>query len=93
MTDTLAGPNDLFRVLVLSAPEDPADFTPILMEQLGLNKIDARIQQHNFPGLIQQPVTKEVAEQICQQIKGPVFYRPDIGTAELIEKRLEMVGV
>lgn len=34
---------------------------------------------------------EQQAERLCQQIKGPVFHRPDIGTAELIEKRLEMV--
>lgn len=36
---------------------------------------------------------EQQAESICQQIKGPIFYRADIGTAELIEKRLAMVGV
>ena len=58
----------LFRVLVLSVPEDPAELTPILTSQLELNSVDAKILQHNLPGLLPKPVPRETAETLCSQI-------------------------
>lgn len=34
---------------------------------------------------------EELAESACELVKGPVFYRKDIGTTSLIEKRIEMM--
>lgn len=34
---------------------------------------------------------EEVAEKLCEQVKGPVRFRKDVGTAELIQKRMEMM--
>jgi phosphoribosylamine--glycine ligase len=34
---------------------------------------------------------EKVAQSACDSIKGPVFYRKDIGTKTLIEKRVEMM--
>ena len=58
----------MFRVLILSVPEDPADLTPVLMDHLGVNKVDARILQNNLPGLIPQPLTKEHVGALCDDL-------------------------
>lgn len=46
-------------------------------------------------GVVAKAATLEAAEKIVQQeivkIKGPVFYREDIGTNKLIEKRVKMM--
>jgi phosphoribosylamine--glycine ligase len=46
-------------------------------------------------GVIAKAATLEEAEKIVQteivKIKGPVFYREDIGTTKLIQKRIEMM--
>lgn len=34
---------------------------------------------------------EKIAEDACGRVKGPVFHRPDIGTTELIEKRVKMM--
>ena len=34
---------------------------------------------------------EKIADDLCKQVKGPVRYREDIGTAELIGKRIEMM--
>lgn len=34
---------------------------------------------------------EQIAESACGNVKGPVFYRPDIGTKALIEKRMKMM--
>lgn len=34
---------------------------------------------------------EELAEEACQQVSGPVFHRSDIGKAELIEQRVQMM--
>jgi phosphoribosylamine---glycine ligase len=34
---------------------------------------------------------EKLAESACGSVKGPVFYRKDIGTAELISKRVQMM--
>ncbi|MEK7172182.1 MAG: phosphoribosylamine--glycine ligase [Patescibacteria group bacterium] len=34
---------------------------------------------------------EQIAESACGNVKGHVFYRPDIGTKALIEKRVEMM--
>ena len=34
---------------------------------------------------------EQIAESACSNVKGPVFYRPDIGTKALIEKRDSMM--
>ncbi len=34
---------------------------------------------------------EQIAESACSNVKGPVFYRPDIGTKALIEKRVSMM--
>lgn len=34
---------------------------------------------------------EQIAESACGSVKGPVFYRPDIGTKALIEKRVKMM--
>ncbi|MBI4994079.1 phosphoribosylamine--glycine ligase [Candidatus Peregrinibacteria bacterium] len=34
---------------------------------------------------------EKIAQSACGSVKGPVFYRPDIGTKALIEKRVEMM--
>lgn len=59
---------DLQRVMVLSLPEDPDDLTPVLMEHLSLNRIDARIQVRNLPGLLRQALTPEAADSVCAAI-------------------------
>ncbi len=37
------------------------------------------------------PEAEKLAESACGSIKGPVFYRKDVGTEELIQKRVEMM--
>jgi phosphoribosylamine--glycine ligase len=32
-----------------------------------------------------------IAESVCQQVQGPVRFRSDIGTEELVQKRIEMM--
>lgn len=34
---------------------------------------------------------EKIAESACGSVKGPVFYRKDIGTRELLEKRVQML--
>lgn len=34
---------------------------------------------------------EQIAEDLCKQVKGPVRFRSDIGTQELINKRIELV--
>lgn len=34
---------------------------------------------------------EKIAESACGRVKGQVFYRPDIGTKTLVEKRVEMM--
>jgi phosphoribosylamine--glycine ligase len=34
---------------------------------------------------------EKLAESACGSVKGPVFYRKDVGTAELIAKRVQMM--
>lgn len=35
---------------------------------------------------------EELAELACQAVKGPVFHRPDIGTKELLDKRIAQMA-
>jgi phosphoribosylamine--glycine ligase len=34
---------------------------------------------------------EKIAEKLCEKVKGPVRFRKDIGTAELMQKRVEMM--
>jgi phosphoribosylamine--glycine ligase len=34
---------------------------------------------------------EKLAASACDSVKGPVFYRKDVGTAELIQKRVDMM--
>ncbi len=36
---------------------------------------------------------EKIAESACATVKGPVFHRQDVGTQELIQKRVEMMKV
>lgn len=73
----------LYRVLVLSVPEDPAELTPILTEHLDLNKIDARILQHNLPGLIPRPIPREIADSFCTRIHEVDGYAISLAADEI----------
>ena len=45
-----------------------------------------------FVGIADSIVEAEqLAESTCGSVKGPVFHRKDIGTAELIAKRVAMM--
>lgn len=45
-----------------------------------------------FVGIADDLVSAEkLAESACDSVKGPVFHRKDVGTAELIAKRVEMM--
>lgn len=45
-----------------------------------------------FVGIADTLATAESAAQsACGSVKGPVFYRPDVGTSELIQKRIDMM--
>jgi len=68
MNDSETGLIPMYRILVLSVPEDPAEFTPILIEHLNLNKVDARILQRNLPGLIPTPLPKERVDAFCKKL-------------------------
>lgn len=46
-----------------------------------------------FVGIAENLMEAEkIAEAACKTVKGPVFYRKDVGTAELIQKRVEMMA-
>lgn len=47
-----------------------------------------------FVGIADDLVRAEqIAEAACARVKGPVFHREDVGTAALIQKRVEMMRV
>ena len=41
---------------------------------------------------LKSPEAEKIAEEATSKVKGKVFHRKDIGTKELIEKRIEHVG-
>lgn len=79
MTDS----TDLQRVLVLSLPEDPSDLTPVLMEHLNLNRIDARIQVRNLPGLLRHALVPDAANSVCEAIHAVEGYAIAVREAEI----------
>jgi len=83
MNDTESTLIPLFRVLILSTPDDPAELTSKLMSHLELNKIDARILQHNLPGLIPNPLTAEKAEALCGAVHEVEGYGISISAEEI----------
>ncbi|MBD3673633.1 MAG: hypothetical protein HUJ26_08935 [Planctomycetaceae bacterium] len=83
MSDSNQNLIPLYRVLILSVPEDPADLTTILTEELDLNKVDARILQHNLPGLIPNAVPQELAEKLCQRLHDVEGYAIRIAADEI----------
>jgi hypothetical protein len=59
----------LFRVLVLSLPESPIDLASTLESHLGLNRIDARIQLHNLPGVLKPTFNSAAADRLVAAIR------------------------
>lgn len=64
----------LFRVLVLSLPESPMDLAPTLESHLGLNRIDARIQLHNLPGVLKPTFNSDAADRLVAAIRDAGGY-------------------
>lgn len=79
MTDSA----DLQRVMVLSLPDEPDDLTPVIMEHLNLNRIDARIQIRNLPGLLRHAMIPDAARSVCEAIHAAEGYAITVPAAEI----------
>lgn len=79
MTDSV----DLQRVMVLSLPDDPDELTPVIMEHLNLNRIDARIQIRNLPGLLRHAMIPSAADRVCRAIHEAEGYAIAVPSAEI----------
>lgn len=69
MTDVTT-PAGAYRVVVFARPDDPEIFADAIAKPLNLNRVDARIDWHNIPGVLPHHLTLDAASEVAAAIRG-----------------------
>lgn len=69
VSDSVQSVGDGHRVAVFAVPADVAVLERLLVDQLGLNVIDARIRRHDLPGVLPDPLSQGDADRLASEIR------------------------
>ncbi len=58
-----------YRVVVFARPDDPETFADAISKALQLNRVDARIDWHNIPGVLPHHLSLDVASEVAAAVR------------------------